>query len=111
MWALLFQARLSQIRQGKQALKFSMGELEFSTIVLNIAESYYYDIEKFTFLRKITDHMFVKTRQFYTFMFLLFFFNFLLFLSQISMVTGELVRWLLVFQLLIQIFFFISELI
>ena len=88
-----------------------MGELEFSTIILNIAENYPYDIEKFTFLRKIADHMFVKTKQFYTFMFLLFFFNFILFLAQITIITGSIVKILLIIQGVIQVFFFISELI
>ena len=96
MWALLFHHRLQQIRTAKKKLKFTMGELEFSTIILNIAQNYPYDIEKFTFLRKIADHMFVKTKQFYTFMFLLFFFNFVLFLIQITIITGDLVRILLV---------------
>lgn len=111
MWAMLFQSRLKQIKEGKKNLKFTMGELEFSTIILNICMNYPYDIEKFTFLRKIADYMFVKTRRFYTFMFLLFFFNFILFLAQITMVTGGMVRVLLVIQGVIQVFFFISELI
>ena len=95
MWALLFHHRLDQIRNKQKKLKMTMGELEFSTIILNIAENYPLDIEKFTFLRKIADYMFVKTKQFYTFMFLLFLFNFVLFLAQITLVTGILVKFLL----------------
>ena len=88
-----------------------MSELDFSTTLLNLINNYSLDIDQFTFLRKITDHMFVKTKRFYTFMFLLYTFNFAIFITQISLVTGDNVKTMLMVQLVIQIFFFINELI
>ena len=58
-----------------------MSELDFSTTLLNLINNYSLDIDQFTFLRKITDYMFVKTKRFYTFMFLLYTFNFAIFVT------------------------------
>lgn len=110
-WTMIFNEKLEKLKKDKDPSKVSISDYEFSNMNLTMLEKYPKNLEHFLFMRNLVDHQFDRTKAFYKRLLIVYGVAALLYFLQIEWITGFPVILVNTVQLVIQVLFFINELI